>query len=598
MRIQPEGAQIHTISFDTNGGNALYPGTLTTSAEGKLSVLPIPTRSGSYRFEGWFTAASSGTKVTTSTVFNTNSTIYAHWTYQGGGSGGGGGGTPSVPTPEPGQTISDQSITTTDNGTKVDLTQGGTKLTLEQTASIISSNQNQPVQIQGQGFTITFPKGSMSEVPGQSTYDFGLEITTLTGQSGSVAQGQNQQAQAMLALADGSGVMALSFKHSGPLPGTASIEINVGKEYTGQTLYYYYYNPNTKALEFRQAAQVDESGKLIITQDRCSDYLLSTTLLGIEAKDRIWGQNRYLTAVNIAKEYFKEGASTVILARGDSSVDALPAVPLAKHYNAPLLLTPSAKLPGEVLEQIKALKAQKVVLIGGTGAISTEIAEVLKEKGLEVERISGINRYETAYEIAKKLNSVGVNKEKPTAILVNGNRAEATYADALSISPWAGYNGIPILYGDSTNSSLPKATARSFKELGITKTILIGGVDVLPAGLEKSIPNPERYSGADRFATNAAILKGLQEKPVNVYAVTGLDYADALAVAAVAAWDNSWLILTGAKGTSEQVQNGLTKEQQQLLSEQKGLLQYLRVFGGQSAITDETLAYLKALVGK
>ena len=127
----------------------------------------------------------------------------------------------------------------------------------------------------------------MSEIAGQSTYDFGLEIITPTGQSGSEAQGQDQQAQAMLALADGSGVMALSFKHSGPLPGTVSIEINVGKEYAGQTLYYYYHNPETNKLEFRQSAQVDSNGKLIITQDRCSDYLLSTTLLGIESGDRI-----------------------------------------------------------------------------------------------------------------------------------------------------------------------------------------------------------------------------------------------------------------------------------------------------------------------
>ena len=315
----------------------------------------------------------------------------------------------------------------------------------------------------------------MSEIAGQSTYDFGLEIITPTGQSGSEAQGQDQQAQAMLALADGSGVMALSFKHSGPLPGTVSIEINVGKEYAGQTLYYYYHNPETNKLEFRQSAQVDSNGKLIITQDRCSDYLLSTTLLGIEAKDRIWGQNRYLTAVNIAKEYFLEGASTVILARGDSSADALPAVPLAKAYNAPLLLTASANLSPEVLEQIKALKAQKVILIGGTSAISTEIADLLKEKGLEVERIFGANRYETASGIAKRLNTLGINQESPTAIVVNGNKAESAYADALSISAWAGYQGIPILYADSTSNTLPKATEQSFKELGITKTILIGG---------------------------------------------------------------------------------------------------------------------------
>ena len=106
VRIQPDGAQIYTITFNTNGGNALSPGTLTTGADGRLSVLPVPTRSSSYRFDGWYTAASGGTVVTASTVFTADTTIYAHWTYTGGGSGGNGGGSSSggsttTPTPPP-----------------------------------------------------------------------------------------------------------------------------------------------------------------------------------------------------------------------------------------------------------------------------------------------------------------------------------------------------------------------------------------------------------------------------------------------------------------------------------------------------------------
>ena len=100
VRIQLEGTQIYTISFNTNGGNALSPGTLTTGPDGKLSVLSIPTRSGSYRFDGWYTAASGGTQVTTSTVFSVNTTIYAHWTYTGSDDNGGGsssGGSTTTP---------------------------------------------------------------------------------------------------------------------------------------------------------------------------------------------------------------------------------------------------------------------------------------------------------------------------------------------------------------------------------------------------------------------------------------------------------------------------------------------------------------------
>ncbi|MBS4879887.1 MAG: S-layer homology domain-containing protein [Firmicutes bacterium] len=50
-----------------------------TNAYGKLDNLPTPTRSG-YSFDGWYTAAEGGTAVTTDTVFDKATTIYAHWT--------------------------------------------------------------------------------------------------------------------------------------------------------------------------------------------------------------------------------------------------------------------------------------------------------------------------------------------------------------------------------------------------------------------------------------------------------------------------------------------------------------------------------------
>ena len=81
----------YTVSFDANGGS-VTPASAVTGADGKLASLPTPTRSGSYSFKGWYTAASGGTQVTTSTVFTADTTIYAQWTYTGGSGGSGGGG--------------------------------------------------------------------------------------------------------------------------------------------------------------------------------------------------------------------------------------------------------------------------------------------------------------------------------------------------------------------------------------------------------------------------------------------------------------------------------------------------------------------------
>ena len=75
-----------TITFDGNGGTPSV-GSMTTTNQ-KLTSLPSASRSGSYSFDGWYTEKSGGTKVTTDTLFHANITVYAHWTYTGGGGGG------------------------------------------------------------------------------------------------------------------------------------------------------------------------------------------------------------------------------------------------------------------------------------------------------------------------------------------------------------------------------------------------------------------------------------------------------------------------------------------------------------------------------
>ena len=68
-----------------------------STAGGKLTSLPTATRSGSYSFDGWYTAASGGTQITTAYVFSANTTVYAHWTYTSSGGGGGSYYAPTVP---------------------------------------------------------------------------------------------------------------------------------------------------------------------------------------------------------------------------------------------------------------------------------------------------------------------------------------------------------------------------------------------------------------------------------------------------------------------------------------------------------------------
>lgn len=78
--------QTYTVTFDGNGGR---PTNITMTTTGKkLASLPIATRSGRYSFDGWYTEKNGGTKITTATLFDKDTTVYAHWTYTGSTGGG------------------------------------------------------------------------------------------------------------------------------------------------------------------------------------------------------------------------------------------------------------------------------------------------------------------------------------------------------------------------------------------------------------------------------------------------------------------------------------------------------------------------------
>lgn len=67
-----------TVTFNAMGGTC---GTANKSYRvgSAFGTLPTPNRS-QYKFDGWFTASSGGTKITASSVVpNTNTTLYAHW---------------------------------------------------------------------------------------------------------------------------------------------------------------------------------------------------------------------------------------------------------------------------------------------------------------------------------------------------------------------------------------------------------------------------------------------------------------------------------------------------------------------------------------
>lgn len=122
------------------------------------------------------------------------------------------------------------------------------------------------------------------------------------------------------------------------------------------------------------------------------------------ASNRLAGDDRFETSVEVAKETFETAPETVLLASGLNYADALVANGLAGE-KSPILLTNGKELTKSAKAYIE--DAEKVVLIGGPSSVSKDLAEELEED-FEVVRLAGKDRYETSVKVYDEI--VG-NKE-------------------------------------------------------------------------------------------------------------------------------------------------------------------------------------------
>lgn len=270
-------------------------------------------------------------------------------------------------------------------------------------------------------------------------------------------------------------------------------------------------------------------------------------------ENKLIGENRYQTAIKVSNEGW-DRTNIVVLVNSNSMADALSATPYAKFLHTPILLTEVNKLNSETKKEILRLKPKAIYVIGGDSSISNSVINELKSMNINVERISGNDRYETSLKIAKKLNS-------PSEIaVVNG---ETGLPDAVSIAPVAAEKDMPIVLVS------PKKGISTFEQyikdnnLNIEHSYIIGKEVTISNKIANKLPNPERLGGIDRHETNAVILEKFytNEDLNNIFIVKdGMkksdDLIDALSVGVLAAQKKSPVVIVG---------NDLNDKQESLL---------------------------------
>lgn len=269
--------------------------------------------------------------------------------------------------------------------------------------------------------------------------------------------------------------------------------------------------------------------------------LLLTTAAAPAAADpevsRLSGTDRFSTAVAVSRASHPRGAGTVVLTTGLDFPDALAGGPAAAELGGPVLLVAKDAVPDVVLAELDRLAPQRVLLLGGTGAVSEQAEAQLTEAGLDVQRLAGAGRYDTAALVSRTVFTPGV----PVAYVATGT----DYPDALAGAAAAGRAGAPVLL--TGRDTLPPATRSELLRLLPQRIVVLGGTGAVSAQVEQQLRgyslSVSRIAGADRYATATAIAQSVPGRPDALYLATGQGFADALAGGPAAAAANAPVLL-------------------------------------------------------
>ncbi|MCC2717391.1 cell wall-binding repeat-containing protein [Finegoldia magna] len=299
-----------------------------------------------------------------------------------------------------------------------------------------------------------------------------------------------------------------------------------------------------------------------------------------ENVQRISGENRVQTAIEVSKKMFKEGTNKVVLANQDNYSDVLTAAPFAKANNASLLYVSSNSISKEVMSEIARLKAKEITIIGGEKSVDEGLKKELEKRNFKVDRLSGADRYKTSAQIAAKL----IDDKTTTLEIASGEN----YADALSLNNAAEKDKAPILL--VRVNAIDKSVEDVIKSSKASLINIAGGEKSVSENTKaniKKISNAtvNRMGGADRYETSILLAKYSGAKEVVVVA-SGENFADALVAAPFSAKQKGAILLTN--------KDKLGQNAEQFIKDTKFNKSY--VIGGEKSVSEDVITQLTSII--
>ncbi|KAF0208530.1 MAG: cell wall-binding repeat-containing protein [Actinomycetota bacterium] len=309
------------------------------------------------------------------------------------------------------------------------------------------------------------------------------------------------------------------------------------------------------------------------------------------ATTRVQGLSRYETVSYAAAAAFPDGSDVVIVASGADFPDALAAAGLAGAYDAPLLLTRPDSVPAAVGAEIQRLGATRCFIVGGTGAVFSHVETALRTNyGLDVLRIAGGTRYDTAAEVARRVvDRLGPDYDGGVFV-ARGD----VFADALAAAPLAWTARRPIVLSQPT--ALPDVTATVLDEIGAHEAVVVGGTSAVSNAVQLRVASivgsASRVAGRDRFDTAARVAAYGVDSGITTAAyvgvATGLNFPDALGGGIASGAEGGVLLLTPTNSLSLYVAS--------FLRSHAADVRWCRVYGSPYVVSNAAVASLNAIL--
>ncbi|HBF4993937.1 cell wall-binding protein Cwp10 [Clostridioides difficile] len=184
---------------------------------------------------------------------------------------------------------------------------------------------------------------------------------------------------------------------------------------------------------------------------------------------RIGGDTRYQTSINIAKEIDKtNNVSKLYIGAGNGEADSLSIASLAGKEKTPIVLTQKDGVDNEAEQFIKSNKVSNIYFIGGIEKISNKAIEQVDKivnKDISNNRVAGQTRQETNAKVIDKFYS---QSKLDGVVVANQDKL----IDALAVGPLAAKNNSPVILATNT---LDKSQESSLKGKNSSKLFEVGG---------------------------------------------------------------------------------------------------------------------------